>query len=184
MNYASVIKSAVPCRMLMDSVGIAVNRQGYAICPFHSEKTASLKVYNDPERGFHCFGCGANGNVIDFTMQYFGINYNQAIHKLDDMFHLGLPFGKPKWKKGSIVKAGIRANDRKRAEDALNAAETAFWAAFDDWLENDRIIAEEAPEGPLEPFTDRFASALKRRDEVRYRLDVAEYELDKARHAK
>ena len=41
-------------------------REYKACCPFHGEKTPSFYVYDD---GYHCFGCGAHGNAIDFLMK-------------------------------------------------------------------------------------------------------------------
>ncbi|MCQ2735978.1 MAG: DNA primase [bacterium] len=52
-----------------------------AVCPFHSDKDPSLSV--SPEKGFfHCFGCGAGGNVISFVMKIEGISYSEALEKL------------------------------------------------------------------------------------------------------
>lgn len=52
------------------------NYQG--LCPFHSEKTSSFNV--NPARGiFHCFGCGAGGNVVTFVMRMEGISFPQAV---------------------------------------------------------------------------------------------------------
>jgi len=52
----------------------------WALCPLpgHIEKTPSFKV--DPERQtFHCFGCGAGGNVISFVMKYHGMGFKEAL---------------------------------------------------------------------------------------------------------
>lgn len=175
-NLVLTIKSSVSVRDICDREGIAVNRSGFALCPFHQEDTASMKVYSDPQRGFHCFGCGATGDVIDFAMRLYQLNYKQAIRHLNEQFHLGLFSGRP-WRKGQRVNAGIRQRDRERHEAALKAAQEAYWRAFDDWLEIDRAIEEDAPQGPFEPFTDRFASALSRRAEAEYLLDAARDEL-------
>ena len=52
------------------------NHQG--CCPFHAEKSASFNV--NPARGiFHCFGCGAGGNVVTFVMKMEGLNFPQAV---------------------------------------------------------------------------------------------------------
>ena len=48
-----------------------------ACCPFHSEKTPSFNV-NEAKQMYYCFGCGANGNVIDFAMNYQGIEFRDA----------------------------------------------------------------------------------------------------------
>lgn len=51
-------------------------------CPFHSERTASCMLYADTNR-FHCFGCGADGSVIDFVMKYENIGFTAAVNKLN-----------------------------------------------------------------------------------------------------
>ncbi|MCE2706168.1 MAG: DNA primase [Proteobacteria bacterium] len=53
----------------------------FACCPFHNEKTPSLSI-NSKEQFFHCFGCGESGNVITFVMNYFGLDFVEAIKKL------------------------------------------------------------------------------------------------------
>lgn len=49
------------------------------LCPFHGEKTPSFKVYED---NFHCFGCGANGDAIDFVMKLEGCGHGEAIERI------------------------------------------------------------------------------------------------------
>lgn len=45
--------------------GEPVPASGFIRCPLHEERTPSFKAYNDPERGWHCFGCGRGGTVYD-----------------------------------------------------------------------------------------------------------------------
>jgi hypothetical protein len=54
--------------------GRAVGRDGKALCPFHEERTPSLHAYEDPARGFYCFGCRAGGSIIDFGARLYGID--------------------------------------------------------------------------------------------------------------
>ena len=53
-----------------------------ACCPFHDDKHPSMKV----DRRFHCFGCQADGDVIDFTARLFGLNKKEAALKLAEDF--------------------------------------------------------------------------------------------------
>lgn len=55
--------------------GIDVNRAGFCRCPFHDEKTASMKIY---DKSFYCYGCGAGGDVFDFVMQIEHCGFAQA----------------------------------------------------------------------------------------------------------
>lgn len=62
----------------------------YICCPFHNEKTPSLKVYSQPGRGWMCFGCGKGGTVIDFVMNLYKIPFSAAVVRLNADFNLGL----------------------------------------------------------------------------------------------
>jgi predicted P-loop ATPase len=64
-------------------LGVALRKNGsewIACCPFHSEKTESFTVFTGKDRvqRFHCFGCGANGDVIDFVRERTGYSVPQA----------------------------------------------------------------------------------------------------------
>jgi DNA primase len=56
-------------------------REYKACCPFHNEKTPSFYV-NDDKEFFHCFGCGAHGDVIGFTMRADHLSFPEAVEKL------------------------------------------------------------------------------------------------------
>jgi DNA primase len=59
------------------------------LCPFHSEKTPSFTV--SPEKqSYHCFGCGAGGNVIRFVMESEGLSFPEAVRRLAE--EAGIPF--------------------------------------------------------------------------------------------
>jgi DNA primase len=64
--------------------GIELKRRGrtlFGLCPFHEEKTASFAV--SQEAGlFHCFGCGASGDVIAFVVRFHRISFREALERL------------------------------------------------------------------------------------------------------
>lgn len=91
-DLAKEITQRLKLRDVMKFYGIQFNGRGFAKCPFHSEKTASLSIKNEH---YKCFGCGAYGGVIDFVMNYFGLKFTQAMVRLDSDFHLGLIGRKP-----------------------------------------------------------------------------------------
>ena len=47
-------------------------------CPFHDEKTASFYVFTDSEK-YHCFGCGAHGDEIDFIQKFHQVDFQEAL---------------------------------------------------------------------------------------------------------
>ena len=66
-NVFEAVKQSVSTREAAAFYGIEVKRNGMACCPFHDDKNPSMKV----DQRFHCFGCGADGDVIDFTAKLF-----------------------------------------------------------------------------------------------------------------
>ncbi|MEJ5300443.1 MAG: DNA primase [Thermodesulforhabdaceae bacterium] len=84
---------------ILDIVGEAVNlrragRYYVGLCPFHAEKTPSF--YVDHQRQiFHCFGCGAGGDVIKFVMQHRGLSFPEAIEFLADRYNIRIETSRP-----------------------------------------------------------------------------------------
>ena len=65
------------------------------LCPFHSEKSPSFTV-NDNKGFFHCFGCGAHGNIFDFLMRSEGLTFPEAVERLALEAGMRLPKADPK----------------------------------------------------------------------------------------
>ena len=85
MSYFQTLKDSITCRDAAERYGLEVNASGMTQCPFHDDHTPSLKL----SRGFHCFGCGAQGDVIAFVSKLFGISAGDAAGKLSADF--GIP---------------------------------------------------------------------------------------------
>lgn len=60
------------------------------LCPFHSEKSPSFSVSQDKQL-YHCFGCGASGNVYTFVMNYDNCSFTEAVQQLADRVGMALP---------------------------------------------------------------------------------------------
>lgn len=69
------IKAAYSMRDILARYGIHPNRSGFICCPFHKEKTASMKIYQD---SYYCFGCGAHGDVFDFVMAMDNLSFRES----------------------------------------------------------------------------------------------------------
>ena len=72
------IKGLVTAREAAEHYGLTVNSRGMAVCPFHDDHNPSMKL----DERFHCFGCGEDGDVIDFTAKYFNLTLREAAEKL------------------------------------------------------------------------------------------------------
>lgn len=88
-------------------------REFMGLCPFHKEKTPSFTV-NDEKAFYHCFGCGAHGDVIGFIKEYEGISYKEAIERLAIDAGLELPRATPQQQ--------VREKQRKGLQEAAEAA--------------------------------------------------------------
>ena len=66
--------------------GIELKRRGktlFGLCPFHQEKTASFNVSREAGL-YHCFGCGAGGDVIGFVVRFHQVTFPEALKRLAD----------------------------------------------------------------------------------------------------
>lgn len=87
---------------LVDLIGrrtklVRKGREYSGLCPFHNEKTPSFTV--SEEKGFyHCFGCGANGDLIEFVKQTEGVGFPEAVERLAAIAGLQMPVQRPEEK--------------------------------------------------------------------------------------
>ena len=102
----SKIKHSVPLIEAAERYGAV--KHGFMRCPFHADRTPSLKLYGDH---FHCFGCGAHGDVIDLTVALLGCTKSEAARRLEADFGSG----------GFVPPLGLAACKRElsRCRDAL-----------------------------------------------------------------
>ena len=85
---AQTIRDTVTAEQIISLYGYKT-RHGFMVCPFHGDRDASLKVYQGTG-GWHCFGCGRGGSVIDFVMEHENCDFRTAVVAVDHALHLGL----------------------------------------------------------------------------------------------
>ena len=108
-NTAQLVKDAAD---IVDVIGeqVSLRKTGInykGLCPFHSEKTPSFTV--NPEKGiFHCFGCGAGGDVFTFMMDFHQMTFPEALKELAGRYHIQLP----EQKLSATDQARLRKKDR------------------------------------------------------------------------
>ena len=103
-------------------------REQLGLCPFHKEKTPSFTV-NEDKGFFHCFGCGAHGDVIGFVMRDEGLSFPEAVERLAGDAGLALPARDP------------RAEARERERHSLYGVVEAAAAWFEAELAGPRGVA-------------------------------------------
>ncbi|MBL6621791.1 MAG: DNA primase [Rickettsiales bacterium] len=87
------IKDSVPISSLIGSYVKLIsygNMRYKGLCPFHNEKTPSFTV-SDDKANYHCFGCGAHGDVISFLQDKENLTFNEAVEKLAVKAAIPLP---------------------------------------------------------------------------------------------
>ena len=77
-------------------------KRGFMRCPFHADRTPSLKLYGDH---FHCFGCGAHGDVIDLTAGLLGCSKGEAARRLETDFGYGGLVPRPDYGEACLLEA-------------------------------------------------------------------------------
>lgn len=82
MTIFEQAKQLATTREAAEHYGLKVGRSGMACCPFHDDRTPSLKL----DERFHCFGCGEDGDVIDFVSRLFGLTAKEAAEKIINDF--------------------------------------------------------------------------------------------------
>lgn len=113
--------------VLLKYAGRTPNSNGLCLCPLHNDKGASLKIYSN--KTFNCFGCGANGDVIDLCARINNISTGAACSLLEKDFNLP---------RQGVAPAEL---DRIRAEKAQQRIEEEKKRCAINAI-NDKIIAQ------------------------------------------
>ena len=88
-SAAQTIRDTVSMDQILSLYGYHTKRGGFMICPFHGDTDASLKIYKGTG-GWHCFGCGKGGSVVDFVMEHENCDFRTAVTAIDKALRLGL----------------------------------------------------------------------------------------------
>ena len=132
-------------------------------CPFHDDKHPSMKV----DRRFHCFGCQADGDVIDFTARLFGLSGKEAALKLAEDFSIGYDAKGHSPPRRRPVKPKISEELRYRQ------AEQKCFRVLCDYLHLlERWEQEYAPKFPEDEWNPLFIEALQKKAHTEYLLDI------------
>src|SRR5512147_2666226 len=103
VDIVDVIQALVPLRRS--------GKNFKANCPFHQEKTPSFMV-NPDKQIFHCFGCGAGGNVFSFLMKLEKKDFLEVVEMLADRVGVEIPKDKPVNPAAAERTAGIQKAHR------------------------------------------------------------------------
>ncbi len=99
-----------------------MGRSHKGLCPFHKEKTPSFTVRADPPV-FHCFGCGAGGDVVEFVKVKEGLSFKDAVESLARRFGVPIPDSREE-----SPEDRLRVEIEPVLETAARQYEQFFWA--------------------------------------------------------
>ena len=136
--------------------GMEVKCGGMVCCPFHADRTPSMKLNEDY---FYCFGCGASGDVIDLAARLFGLTSLQAAQKL------AADFGIAEQKPSVLAKLKCEKTQAEAERHCFRVLRD-FFGILQDWKEH---CAPQSPEDAIDP---RYAEACHMLERIENMLDI------------
>ena len=156
MNLFETVKAAVTPRMAAERYGLPIQQGGMVCCPFHADRTPSMKLNEDY---FYCFGCGATGDVIDLAARLFDLSKYEAVQKLAADF--GISGEKP-----SVLAKLKRGKTQAEAERHCFRVLRDYFGILQDWKEH---CAPQSPDDPVDP---RYVEACHMLERIGNMLDI------------
>ena len=170
-NVFEAVKQSVSTRDAAAFYGIEVKRNGMACCPFHDDKNPSMKV----DQRFHCFGCGEDGDVIDFTAKLFDLSSKEAAEKLAQDF--GLIYDSQAPPRRRYVRQKTEAQQFREDRQRCYRVLSDYYHLLKKWG------IDHSPRTPEEEPHPRFVEAIQKKTYVEYLLDLFLYESEEEQKA-
>ena len=165
MKVFQAVKQSVTTRQAAEHYGLRVRRNGMACCPFHQDRTPSMKL----DERFYCFGCGATGDVIDFVSALWGIGKKEAAVRLAEDFGISYETKADIAKKNSNKPIKKRQNLEQRFQKMKTYCIrilTEYLQLLDIWK------SRFAPETENDEWHPNFVEALSKQTKIRYLVEV------------
>jgi len=134
------IKDSVSMHEVVQQYGIHIDRKGFCKCPFHNEKTGSMKIYKD---SYHCFGCGANGDIFKFVQQIDNCDFKTAFISLGGTYET--------MSDNARIVANTKRERAKSERQRKEKAEEEFKQELGHHIDLCRAVIEQ-----LEPFSNEW----------------------------
>ncbi len=160
MNIFETVKNSVSTRQAAERYGIKVNRNGMARCPFHNDRIPSMKV----DERFHCFGCQAEGDVIDFVARLFDLSVKDAAEKLADDFGIDGRNNECDQTRKNTIPAG--RGDFEALKKRVIHVYSEYLYLLNRWR------TDLAPASVDDEWDPLFVEALQKQNQVEYILDT------------
>ena len=165
MDLFTQIKMAVSVKEAVEYYRLEVNRGSMICCPFHADRTPSMKLNEDY---FYCFGCGASGDVIDLAARLFGLSGYDAAKKLAADF--GITEQKP-----SVLARLKRSKSQAELESRSFRVLGDYLQILQDWK------AHCAPQSPEDAIDPRYVEACHMLERIENMLNILTFGTPKER---
>ena len=160
MTLFELVKQNICVPNVAKHYGLQVNRNGMCSCPFHEDQHPSMKLN---ERYFYCFGCGATGDVIDFTARLYNLSPKEAAEKLAQDF--GLAYDSQAPPRRRYFRQKTEAQKFKEDRDHAFRVLADYFHLLRKWE------TDYTPKTPEENPHPRFMEAIQKKDYMGYLLD-------------
>ena len=161
MNLFESVKAAATVRQAAEHYGLKIGQGNMVCCPFHADRTPSMKLNEDY---IYCFGCGAHGDVIDLVAKLFNLSSYDAAKKL--AYDFGIDPDKPP------AAAALRKPKYPLAK-AFQREELHCQRVLCDYLHLlERWKVQCAPKTPEDTIDDRFVEACQMLDYIEDLADI------------
>ena len=180
MNIFREIKRYITARDAAKYYSYPIRHNGMIRCPFHEDHTPSMKI----DERFHCFGCGADGDVIQFVAMLFHLSNMEAAKKIIEDFHLPIDINNardpPARTKAEVKQSPISSNPDVLHQETIQRVFHAYRVYLKNLTSWKEVFA---PLSPKETIHPKYTEAVLEMDRVRFILEtLAEgSEMDRAR---
>ena len=165
MNLFETVKAAVTPRMAAERCGLPIRQGNMICCPFHDDRTPSMKLNEDY---FYCFGCGAHGDVIALAAQLLDLPPAETAKKLAADF--GITEQKP-----SVLAKLKRGKSQAELERRSFRVLGDYLQILQDWK------AHCAPQSPEDAIDPRYAEACHMLERIENMLNILTFGTPKER---
>lgn len=119
MNVFEEVKNSLDIVQVVYKYGFKPNKSGFIYCPFHDERTPSLKLYTSTN-SYYCFGCNASGDIISFVSALYREQPLQTVKRLISDFGLAISIDEQHTK-------------RHTEQQARQPTQTDIYRYFEEW---------------------------------------------------
>lgn len=164
MNMFEAVRVNVTARVVAEHYGLKVNRNKMACCPFHSDRTPSMKI----DKRYYCFGCGEKGDAVDYVAKLFGVSLKDAAIKICEDFGLSYEKGRVRYQPRAKPLKPMKSQEQifREKECRIYRVLSDYYHLLIEWK------SKYKPKLPDEEWHPYFMEALQNLDQVEYQLDT------------